>query len=643
MCSSEVLTKELAFGLLRQLRPIDIALGTKVLRGSPLSPQPLPEELMLPEARLFWLAALTSYSQGQTHSGLSLDANNQISDLFDSREDDELELDVTTLQLLGSGAQLCQDFSSHVVSVDQLEGDPNAYFVYREDTQLVYLQRWYRMEAKIGAFVAERLNRTNKHLPEGFRETFQSFFPPSGLVENPWQAAACFAALKHDFAVITGGPGTGKTTTVTRLIGLLMCLNEGERPEAIHMVAPTGKAAERLRESLNDNFDSMVSHLGGTLGRMLVTLKEEVLRPASTIHSFLGSRGSSGFRHHAGDTVNCDVLIVDESSMVDLELFDALLDALPANCRIVLLGDKNQLSAVGVGNVFSDLTGTMDTAHGNLNAKTEVFRSQFAQLSGGAILPSETSSPALCGDHVIELTKSYRFRGDSKVGRFAQLLLDESRLPTRGELGLDCYYLTDAWQTKLRDSLASYKAGFDAGANAEYLLEEINKVRILCAVRRGEHGVLTMNQMLSEYVLGRASKPSEPQNGLPFIILRNDRNLGLSNGDCGIFQENDKGELLAYLPSEEAGGELRSLNPYALPDWEPAFALTIHKSQGSEYDSVVIILPEMKKKFISWELVYTAITRGKRDVSIILPQAMTGSPIDRFVRRSGLRQELKKS
>ena len=182
-----------------------------------------------------------------------LDPSCRIVDLLDSSEPDLPDAPLSLVDLLGEGSELCIAFPQWVVDAEHLASQPAACFVFRAESRLIYLQRWYRMEANLGAWVRERLARPAAVLPDGFATSFQEFFPPHSTRENPWQAAACYAALRHDFAVITGGPGTGKTTTVTRLLGLLMSLPETQRPQSIRMVAPTGKAADRLRESIAGN------------------------------------------------------------------------------------------------------------------------------------------------------------------------------------------------------------------------------------------------------------------------------------------------------------------------------------------------------------------------------------------------------
>lgn len=630
---------EFASVILRRLRPLDISVGVHILEGSLLKPTPSISKLCEPGARLFWLAALTSYAQSQSHSGLFLDPSISVAEFLGVDAPEIAEMSMSLVEFLGDGDALCVDYPEHVAHPEALSDHSRAYFVYRPDAKLIYLQRWFRLEAKLGSFLRERLERPSFEMPEGFATVFQAFFPLQSIQENPWQAAASFTAARHDFSIITGGPGTGKTTTVTRLIGLLLSLPEDQRPRSVNMVAPTGKAAERLRESFTGNFEKMLDGLPQDQAAELSALGEKILGPASTIHSFLGSMGGKGFRYNKGNPQECDVLIVDESSMVDLELFIALFDALSKECRIILLGDKNQLAAVGTGNVFADLTGTQESRFGNLNVSSAPFREAFEAVSGRP-LPDYSDCEAVCGDRVVELTHSYRFTGTSSVGQLAQMLFKESRLPHKGEFGVESLTLEEDWKRFLLNALEPYYTCLRDGGSVLELLEQINQIRILCAVRGGDQGVEAINKLLGEAILGHGVNTSLPQHGLPFIIRSNDKLLGLANGDCGVFYRGSDGEIEAYLPDESGEQPLRALNPFALPDWEPAFALTIHKSQGSEYRSVVVVLPELTRAFISWELVYTAITRGKKEVSLVMPERLLGHPLERIERKSGLRYEL---
>ncbi|MEX2381023.1 MAG: exodeoxyribonuclease V subunit alpha [Opitutales bacterium] len=636
-----VLTPALVEQLLSRLRPLDISLAIKVYAGSALAPKPSPDELVKAEARLFWLAALTSYAQSHSHSGLLLNGVTSLHDCLSSMDSPLPGAEVKLVGLLGTGDELVQGFPDQVVYAEAARDHPHAIFIYRSDAHLIYLHRWYAMEAELGAFLRERLRRAPAVLPAGFAQTFSCFFKPEETKENPWQAAACVAALRHDFSVVTGGPGTGKTTTITRLIGLLLSLPEGQMPKKIKMVAPTGKAAERMREAFAGNFDRMLEQLPEKNSRRLRSLRDERIDIPSTIHSYLGFRGLGGFRHHAGNPLDCDALIIDEATMVDLELFLSLFRALPERCRVILLGDKNQLAAVETGNVFSDLTAGASEGSGDLNVVSRDFARAFEELSTVALPQQEKNAAPICGDHVVELVKSYRFSENSPVGQVARSLINEGRLPGKnGALSITAF--EDDWHEPLRKAVSGYRSALSAAALPEALLEQMNASRVLCGVRRGEHGVNAINRLLSAYVLGDNTDPGHPRHGLPFMIRTNDKSLNLWNGDCGVFYKDSEGELGAYFTPASPGSPPRRYNPYALPEWEAAFALTIHKSQGSEYATVVVVLAETKRPFINWELVYTAVTRARHGISLVLPEALMGSTLPRARRTSGLRSELVK-
>ncbi|MFT4901779.1 MAG: exodeoxyribonuclease V alpha subunit [Lentimonas sp.] len=640
MDKQSIISLDLVRQLCVALRPLDLSLATKIYSGSALDSLPSVAELTEPKASIFWLAALTSYAQNQSHSGLSLDSSLMLQSIF-SDADQPIQCEgLRLVDLVGTVEELPERYGERCVAAAALATRPLAIFVYRAEARLIYLNRWYQMEAELGLFFRERMARSAVPLPVNFADCFRRFFKAEEVAKNPWQAAACLTALRSDFAVITGGPGTGKTTTVTRLLCLLLSLAAEQRPLQVKMVAQTGKAAERMREAFNANLVTVLGALEPARRTELAALCEQRIDPASTIHQLLGYRGLSGFAHHAGNPVSCDLLIVDEATMVDLELYLKLFRALPAGCRIILLGDKNQLSAVDTGNVFSDLTTTAVGQSDALNVFSDEFAQSFEVLAGSA-LPKINAAASVLGDRVVELVKSYRFTTDSEVGRLATLLLESGRLPAVGEAGFALTTLDQDWQACLYATLQPYRAALQAGVPPAALLYEIQQTRVLCAVRSGMQGSRAINALLTESIFGNGQQANIPIHGLPILIVRNDKQLGLWNGDCGVFYtEPENGQLGAYFQAKAEGGPLRRFNPYALPEWEPAFALTIHKSQGSEYGSVVVVLPELKRNFVTWELVYTGITRGKKTVSLILPTAHLGQVLPRVARVSGLLCEL---
>ncbi len=628
------ISQEQAAQLLRLLRPVDLGVALQVYRGSPFAERPTLEELSSGEAQLFWLAAWVSYAQSESHSGLVLDNSLQAQAFFSNQEDQSGVLDLRLVDVVGTVDSLLSQFPDKVVLASSAGSCLDAPFVVRREASLVYFHRWFALEAELGSRIRVRLSRKPRQLPKGFPATFGQFFPLAEVQQNPWQAVACFSALLNDFSVVTGGPGTGKTTTITRLIALLLSLPDEARPKDIRLIAPTGKATDRMRLSFGHNLQEVLQVLPEAEAALLADRARLGVGGASTIHALLGSRGLKGFQHHAGNPLSCDVLIVDEATMVDLELFVALFRALPDACRVVVLGDKNQLTAVETGNVFADLTTVQS---GPLNAFSKSFRNAFASMAGYELTSLGEALP-VCGDHVTELIQSYRFTGGSEVGQLARLLLEEQRLPAAGEFP-NMLTLEDNWERMLLGTTGHYAERVRDGSEPQLVLEELNRSRILCAVRAGPEGVDAVNALLCERIFGSGIRSGAPVHGLPFMIVRNDRTLGLWNGDCGVFLADTDGAMAAYLPGENAGS-IRKLDPYALPEWEVAFALTIHKSQGSEYGSVVVVLPETRRPILTWELVYTGITRARDRVSLVMPRACLGLELQHVRRVSGLLLEI---
>ncbi len=438
-----------------------------------------------------------------------------------------------------------------------------------------------------------------------------SLFPAENCEkeEPDWQKKAAELALTRKLAIISGGPGTGKTTTVVKILALLLedFRQKGEAPPKIKLVAPTGKAAMRLGESVS-----------GSMERLAVgdEIKKEIPRAAITLHRLLGVRqNSSRFRHNAENPLDCSVVVVDEASMVDVALMSKLVDALPRSCRLILLGDKDQLASVESGAVLAEL------------------------LKG---LPE-------CG---VQLEKSYRFNNNIKALAQAVNSGEASegwrllREAERGNLSL----LSEKWfaflagrflpyMEKVRAAMEEKEMG---GNDVASLFKALRSFQILCATRKGQRGVEQVNSKLLHFFMGKNLCQMSSNGwfaGRPVMVTSNDYTLGLFNGDMGICLPNAAGDQVVWFEHYEKGV---IAVPYGrLPEHETSFAITIHKSQGSEFADVAVLLPENIHRGLSRELLYTGITRAKENVWLLAEKGVFTEALGRStVRQSGLRELL---
>lgn len=447
------------------------------------------------------------------------------------------------------------------------------------DGRHLYLRRYFEYERRVAAAVLAR-GAAPEALDPQVAARLAERCADSG------QRTAARIALTQRLALISGGPGTGKTHTLARIIGLLQEANPDLR---IALAAPTGKAAARM-------------------GEALAAAGVAVAAGARTVHRLLGVRaGGNGFHHHRERHLEVDVLVVDEASMIDLSLMAHLLDALPATARLILLGDRDQLAAVEAGAVFADLCDS----------------------------PRLASCVAL-------LTTSFRFAGASGIGRLAECLRGGDAdgalalLATgQGDLewveGLapgDSRSLTEAARAGYRE----YRDGVAAGLPPEKLFARFNRFRVLCAHRQDAIGV---NRALT-------GDSPRPVVGTPLMVLRNDTLLRVFNGDIGlVLADPADGQLKACFPGE-TGNEWRWIALQRLPDREPAWAMTVHKSQGSEFERVLLALPHAISPVVTRELVYTGVTRAKQGVALWAGTAVLRAAIEsRAERMSGLRDRLR--
>jgi len=441
------------------------------------------------------------------------------------------------------------------------------------------------------------------------------------------QRQAAEMALTHPLALISGGPGTGKSFTVARILGLLL---QALGPDLkIALAAPTGKAAMRLRESIAAGLESFP---------LAESLKAKIPTTASTLHRLLGARRHSPhFRHHHDNPLPWDIVLVDEASMVDLALMSKLVDALPATARLILLGDKDQLVSVESGAVLADCI---------------------------AALP----------DNTVVLRKSYRF--NPEIDRFAQAVnagdADAAwrlqRTEARSQKPEDSVFgaeqnggggvfnvpveqalelCVDRYARYMEQVRMVWVEGWrgEEGEEMGRLFAALHRFRVLCATRQGAGGVETINRQVEQKLAARgySCQPGGWYPGRPVMILRNDYDLNLFNGDIGIC-------LPDRAPGEDGGdtvwfrGEDGGFHGYQasrLPEHETVFAMTIHKSQGSEFDEALALLPPDDSPLLTRELIYTAVTRARTRVLLAGTEAIFRRAVSRAINRaSGLRAML---
>ncbi|MCL1048129.1 exodeoxyribonuclease V subunit alpha [Shewanella abyssi] len=535
----------------------------------------------------------------------------------------------------------------------------------------LYLQRYYHFECEVAEHLirlahAPALNgSTDDAQLTHAKSLLESLFPPSEQ-QYDWQKISTATALTQKLAVITGGPGTGKTTTVTKLLYLLTSQTE----LTIRLVAPTGKAAARLSESIKASKQRLASELQHLPADDIKRTMGRIPEDAATLHRLLGViPNSHQFRHHKDNPLRLDLLIIDEASMVDLPMMHKLLTALPAHASIILLGDQDQLASVEAGAVLADICSglkvSLDNGASGWQMRYSAPQAQrLSQLTGYPLTHLVSDNPQI-GDSLCMLMHSHRFQGDAGIGQLASAV-NQANL-TR---------IADVWQTGyeellwiehtninngitnhglealLNQSVTQYSAYLSAigtnGVSAADIIENFNQYRILCAMRAGEYGVDGINQGVTRSLADKdlINPEQEFYAGRPVIIQSNDYNLGLFNGDIGLILPDDMSEskrLMAHFI--QADGGLLKVLPARLPSHETCFAMTVHKSQGSEFSHVSLVLPIKpslaQQQLLSKELVYTAITRAKHHFTCLGSQRVFEQASSRLTQRaSGLAQRL---
>ena len=478
----------------------------------------------------------------------------------------------------------------------------------------LYLQRYFNYETmileRIQMLIAsefgvlnERIHQLQNHQQE-IRQILDTNNKPA--TELPWQTAAVISGALNNFTIITGGPGTGKTTTVAKLLAVLFSMNPTLK---VALAAPTGKAAARMAESLKSA--SATEWAPELFAR---------LHP-STIHRLLKNiPGTTGFRYNAANPLHYDVVIIDESSMIDVALFAKLLDAIRAGTRLIMLGDKDQLASVEAGSLFGDLCQLPESNNRFSADRVSLINSFVARGEKQFSSAAELFWGTLLSQHVIELKHSHRFSDDQGIGLLSKAVInnDVKKLqrfldgPPDKQVKIDF----DESPSVFDDFILGYQE-YIREKDIATALRKLNKLRVLCAVREGDHGLYELNRRIEEFLRrkGLLKQSGDFYEHRPVMVTRNNYRLGLYNGDTGILRLDEDGVLRAWF--ENAEGALVPVLPAYLTQVETVFAMTIHKSQGSEFESVMVVLPALHgRRLLTRELLYTAITRAKKQVII---------------------------
>jgi len=527
---------------------------------------------------------------------------------------------------------------------------PDGYAPLILHGDLLYLQRYWSYEKRLAAIIRARSGKVSPTALEPGRlleisPRFRSF-----ARENPgelnWQAVAAFAALRNRFTVITGGPGTGKTTVVAALLGLY---REAFPSCRVALVAPTGKAQARLGEALRS--EAVVLECDDAVKTWLSGLE------TSTIHRLLGVKyGSPDFRHNRDNPLELDLLVVDEASMVSLALMTRLLEALPDSASVVLLGDRDQLASVEAGAVLSSIC-----AAGDATAFSPDFAAALASAAGPA-LPSLPVALSALGtdDAIVALRRNYRFASDrgiavvkeaigalgndpapAQVQEVLRLMENDPTgevksmpLPDYSDGSLDRAITRLVLQQQVGDG-RPFRDYLRAASVAE-AFKLFDGFRILCSHRGGPYGVVNINRLVEKAL--RLGHGDAFYPGMPVMVTENDYLLKLYNGDVGLLwpDPESRGALRAFFPDYAAGKDhFRCFSPYQLPPFEKVFALTVHKSQGSGFGRILMLVPDLDNSpVLTRELIYTGLTRAMRQAELWYRPRSLGAALVRCTERA---------
>ena len=491
-----------------------------------------------------------------------------------------------------------------------------------------YFQKYHRKETDIIDIIKDRMKVEKDEFIElaasdDFKRLVQKLFNSTSN-ETDWQKIGAVNCFIQNLSILSGGPGTGKTTTVAKFLALLLTFKESWN---ITLVAQTGKAATRLKESIMEQVDTLK-----TLGVSPTILDKLNLVEPSTIHRLLKTDVKSlgnRFIHNSYNHLSYDVVLVDEASMIDLSLMHKLLSAIKPEAKIVFLGDKNQLSPVEAGSVFSDITAAM---------QENTFNTSLSVLTDfGLPLDSLKKDANNC---MVQLLKTYRFGGDSTIHRVSQNVLSKSlSLDDFTEMSHENFETPgsaflmnqEGFPDKTFKLQLKHFENYIEKENILDALKEINTIRILCATNNGDYGINNLNTLVEKHLSEKnlIDPTSEFYHNQLIMITQNDYQYHIFNGDVGIVRRNQDNVLNFYIEDQREEIGYRVIPVQMLKEWKTSYAMTIHKSQGSQFKQVVICLPKSSDhKILSRELLYTAITRSSNQVFIYSSEDVLNKSIE---------------
>ena len=585
------------------------------------------------ESNIFLAAALASRATG--NGDICLDLNAAAETVLSKKQD-------------GADVLICPPFAQWrqaLISSPAVGKPGDRRPLILDAGNRLYLYRYWEYENLLSNIIRQRAQGELPDFNSGkLTKSLKRLFTSEKNDDANWQAIAAVIAVFKRISVITGGPGSGKTFTIARILALLLECALGDHAK-IHLAAPTGKAAARLAESIHEVKSSLeCSDL----------IKNAIPDEVHTIHRLLKPIiGTPYFYRNAENPLAADVVVIDEASMVDLALMTKLVQALPPDARLLLIGDKDQLASVEAGSVLGDIC-DRQVVHGFSNQFLKKIE-RVTQVKLDERLRSSKSATGL-QDCITVLQKSYRFDPQSGIGGL-------SKSVNRGNSDIALAYLNDpadksiVWRNVRPEANSVRDLGnLIAERYRKYLtihdpvlaMEEFNRFKILCALKVGPFGVNSINRFAEEVLNQEGLLPSiDRENhqwyrGRPVLITQNDYNLGLFNGDIGITlpdPNSSSDELYVYFA--DSGDEFKRFPTHRLSGHETVYAMTVHKSQGSEFDHIIILLPEKDYPLLTRELIYTGLTRARKTVSIWGPQSVLKAAITRKIERtSGLRDAL---